>query len=210
MAILRRAGNPIAEQASMHGTLLALKIAKDGLPRHERQEVRKVVQRLRDKVISEMRAIYRDNFAPERVIVVPHELRDFVTAVRYEPNTLVTDGAKHLVNFWGSTAATDVLRWHGMGASSAAGTTGDTNLGAPMTAETTPASIRAQGTSTAGAAANIMRTVGTLTVWTACSAREWGLFASSGVSSTMWSRVPFAAIALSSGDSVAFTYDLTV
>ena len=210
MSILRRASNPDAERLSMHGALTALHIHRDGLPREERAEVRKIVQKLRDKLITHMRRIYRDDFAPERLVVIPHEMRDFVAAVRYAPNTLVTDGAKHLVNFWGSTVATDVVRWHGMGNSTNAATTAETALVEDMVAETTPANQRAVGTSTSGAAANIMRTVGTLTVWKSCNAGEWGLFVSSGTASTMWSRVAYTAIGLSSGDSVQFTYDLTI
>ena len=95
--------------------------------------------------------------------------------------------------------------WHAWGSSTAAETTGDTAL----TTEVDATGRTSTGTRTTGSAANIFQTVATRTASTAGQIGEHGLFSSSG-GATLWDRSVFAAINVSSGDSVEFTYNLTV
>lgn len=74
--------------------------------------------------------------------------------------------------------------------------------------ETTDGESRATGTQTEGAA-NIYESVGTIAYSSTKAVTEHGLFnASTGV--TLMDRHTFSAINVDSGDSIQFTYDLTV
>lgn len=61
-------------------------------------------------------------------------------------------------------------------------------------------------------AANQYRNVGTITAAAAHTIKEWGLFSQTAVGGTAWSLRCFAAssIGLSIGDSIQFTYTLTI
>ena len=74
--------------------------------------------------------------------------------------------------------------------------------------ETTDGEARATGTQTEGAA-NVYVSVGTISYTTTKAITEHGLFnASTGV--TLMDRSEFAAINVVSGDSIQFTYSLTI
>lgn len=74
--------------------------------------------------------------------------------------------------------------------------------------ETTDGESRATGTQTESAA-NVYQSVGTISYTTTKAITEHGLFnASTGV--TLMDRSEFAAINVVSGDSIQFTYDLTL
>ncbi|GAH49389.1 unnamed protein product, partial [marine sediment metagenome] len=123
-------------------------------------------------------------------------------------NNCVTDaGVAYLVDsFQDSSSGTgdpmDLFYWHGYGTSSGAETTGDTAL-------TTEIGTRSSGTQIEGATANIYRTVATRTATGTHAIKEHGLFSSSD-SDTLWDRSVFDVINVSSGDSIEFTYELTV
>ena len=95
--------------------------------------------------------------------------------------------------------------WHAWGSSTAAEATGDTAL----TAETDATGRSSTGTRTTGSAVNIFQTVCARTATSGGQIGEHGLFSSSG-GATLWDRSVFGAINVSSGDSVEFTYNLTI
>ena len=113
--------------------------------------------------------------------------------------------ATYLVDSMQTTGMMNIFRWHACGFSTAAESAADTLL----TAETTEA--RDYGTSTEGATSNIYRSIATHTFQNASTVGEHGLFDSSGNSTgTLLDRSMFAGIAVSSGDQIQFTYELTV
>lgn len=110
----------------------------------------------------------------------------------------------YLVDAMQTTGMMNIFRWHACGFSTAAESSTDQLL----TAETTE--TRDYGTSTEGATANIYSTVATHTFQNASTVGEHGLFDSSGTSTgTLVDRSMFAGIAVSSGDQIQFTYELT-
>lgn len=74
--------------------------------------------------------------------------------------------------------------------------------------ETTDGETRATGTQAEGAA-NIYESVGTISYTTTKAITEHGLF-SKATGTTLMDRTVFAAINVENGDSIQFTYDLTV
>ena len=111
--------------------------------------------------------------------------------------------ANYLVDAMQTTGMMNLFRWHESGFSTAAESAADTTL----TAATTE--TRDLGTSTEGATANIYRSIATHTYQNASTVGEHGLFASSAAG-TLLDRSMFAGIAVSSGDQIQFTYELTV
>jgi hypothetical protein len=118
-------------------------------------------------------------------------------------------GVNYLVDAFQGTVSSTALKYHGMGTSSAAESTANTALTAESTAIT--GNVRATGSLTEGSTTNIFQTVGTLTCDTAVTIKEHGLFSTSGFGAgTLWDRSIFADVGLSSGDSIQFTYNLTI
>lgn len=116
---------------------------------------------------------------------------------------VVTDaGAQAIVDaFQGAFTLSD-FRYHASGTGSASEAVGNTTLG-------TEVATRTAGSQVEGAAANVYRSVGTISYSGTFAIVEHGLFsASSG--GTLLDRSVFAAINVVSGDSIQFTYDLTV
>lgn len=93
--------------------------------------------------------------------------------------------------------------YHDSGVGSTAEAAGDTAI------ETTDGESRASGTQTEGASANIYRSVGTISYTSTLALREHGLFNASTVG-TLMDRTVFAAINVVNGDSVQYTYELTI
>jgi len=116
---------------------------------------------------------------------------------------VVTDaGVAFIVDAFQNTAEVELLKFHGIGTSNTAENQTDTTLG-------TEVESRATGTTTEGASANIYRTVGTVTTVSARAVVEHGIFsASSG--GTLLDRSVFAVINTGAGDSIEFTYELTL
>jgi hypothetical protein len=102
------------------------------------------------------------------------------------------------------------FKFHGIGTGSTAEAAGDTTLVTELTTEYAPDNTRPTGSQTNNGA-TVYRTVGTVTVDATPGAaiREHGVF-SAATAGTLLDRTVFAAITLSSGDSIAATYDLTV
>lgn len=122
---------------------------------------------------------------------------------------VTTVGVGFIVDAWQNSVELEIMKYHGLGTGSTAEAAGDTALVTELTTEYT-GNVRATGTTTEGAAANIFRTVATNTLDEAPGAalREQGVFsaASAGV---LMDRTVYADITLGSGDSLQSTYDQT-
>jgi hypothetical protein len=123
---------------------------------------------------------------------------------------VVTDvGVAYIVDSWQNSVELENQKYHGLGTGSTAEAAGDTALVTELTTEYT-GNVRATGTTTEGASANIFRTVATNTLdgTPGAALREHGIFSASTVG-VLLDRTVFAAITLSSGDSLQSTYDHT-
>lgn len=121
-------------------------------------------------------------------------------------------GVNYLVDdFDLATGGADVslFKYHGIGTTNTAESSGDTALAAESTTALNPDNTRATGTSTQPSA-NIYQSVGTLTADGAIAAVEHGLFTTSGTGTgTLWDRSIFTVINLASADSLQTTYAVT-
>ncbi len=112
------------------------------------------------------------------------------------------------VNFMVDQLQTESSEWgdfkfHDSGVGTTAAAIGDTDI------ETTDGESRATGSQTEGASANIYRSVGTIAYTTTKAITEHGLF-SKATGTTLLDRSVFSAINVVNGDSIQYTYDLTV
>jgi len=100
------------------------------------------------------------------------------------------------------TAVFGDFKYHDSGVGTTAEAVGDTDV------ETTDGESRATGSQTESSA-NVYRSVGTVAYTTTKAITEHGLFnATTGV--TLMDRTVFTAINVVNGDSIEFTYDLTL
>lgn len=122
---------------------------------------------------------------------------------------ITTVGVGYLVDAWQNSVEMENQKYHGLGTGSTAENVTDTALVTELTTEYT-GDVRATGSLTEGASANIFRTVGTNTLdgTPGAALREHGIFSASTVG-VLWDRTVFAAITLSSGDALQATYDMT-
>lgn len=130
-------------------------------------------------------------------------------------NQIVNAGETALRDCFGGTGtptctAVQNFKFHGIGTSSTAITEGDTGCGTELTTQYNPDNTRATGSQTNNGA-NVYRTVGTNTVDAAVTIQEFCLMSQAATGGgTMWTRILTGGIALSSGDSLQTTYDLTI
>lgn len=115
---------------------------------------------------------------------------------------VTTAGVNYLVDALQGLAASDAFSYHASG-------TGTTAEAVGQTALVTEVASRTNGTKTEGASANIYRTVGTIAYGGTFAITEHGIF-SAASAGTMLDRSVFAAINVISGDSIEFTYELTL
>lgn len=116
---------------------------------------------------------------------------------------VVTDaGVAYIVNAFLNTTELENMKFHGTG-------TGTTAEAASQTALVTEVATRATGSTVVGGSANVYRTVGTVAYSGTFAITEHGVFSASSAG-TMLDRSVFAAINVISGDSIQFTYDLTL
>lgn len=123
---------------------------------------------------------------------------------------LITDvGVAYLVDAWQNIVELENQKFHGLGTGFTAENQTDTALVTELTTEYT-GNVRATGSLTEGATANIFRSVGTNTLdgTPGAALREHGLFSASTVG-VLWDRSVYAAITLSSGEALQSTYDMT-
>lgn len=100
------------------------------------------------------------------------------------------------------------FKYHGCGTGAVAEAIGDTALGAECTTVLNPDSTRGVGTQV-NSTAKTYQTVATLTFDGAAAVTEHGLF-SAAAAGVLWDRTVFAAVTMQSGDSIQFTYTLTI
>lgn len=109
-------------------------------------------------------------------------------------------------DFNGGTTDITNLNFHDSGTGVVAEAIGDTDLGTPAGPTT-----RATGTQSAPASGQY-RTIGTISYTSTLAITEHGIFnqAARGGGSVLWDRSVFSAINVVSGDSIQFTYTLTI
>lgn len=109
-----------------------------------------------------------------------------------------------------ATGAADVstFKYHECGTGVAAEAAGDTALGTPCTTALNPDSTRAVG-SQVGSTNYVYSSVGTLTFDATAAVTEHGLF-NATTTGILMDRTVFSAINVASGDSIQFTYTLTM
>jgi hypothetical protein len=125
---------------------------------------------------------------------------------------LVTDaGVAYIVDDWdGGANVIDNFNYHGCGTGTTAEAQGDTALVTESTTALNPDSTRATGTKSQPAA-NQMRSVGTVTFDASAAITEHGIFSQAATGGgTLLDRSVFAAINVVSGDSIQFTYTLSL
>lgn len=123
---------------------------------------------------------------------------------------ITTAGVNYLVDAFQNSTEVENFKYHGIGTGTTAAATGDTALQTELTTEYT-GNVRATGSTTEGASANIFRSVGTNTLDSGTPAvTEHGLFSASSTG-TLWDRTVFSAKNLdgTAGDALQTTYDLT-
>lgn len=122
---------------------------------------------------------------------------------------VTTAGVGFLVDAWQNITELENMKYHGIGTGNTAEASGDTALVTESTTALNPDSTRATGSLTESAA-NILRTVGTLTADASIAAVEHGIFSQAATGGgTLWDRSVFSTVNLASGDSLQSTYDAT-
>lgn len=118
---------------------------------------------------------------------------------------VVTAGCVYLAaDMAGGGSDISAMNWHATGI----GTT------SPVIANTTMENVtgcpaRVSGTQSTPGSTNIYQSLGTVSYTSGLAITEWGLF-SAVTSGTLWDRKTFTAINVINGDSIQFTYQLTV
>lgn len=126
-------------------------------------------------------------------------------------NLIVNTGENFMVDAFQNTTELENLKFHGIGTGTTAAAETDTGCETELSTQYNPNSTRATGTTTEGASANIYRTVATNTVDATVAITEFCLMSQAATGGgSMWSRVVFSAVNLTSGDSLQTTYELTV
>lgn len=117
---------------------------------------------------------------------------------------VTTAGANYMAADFLSASANRInaFNQHDCGTGVTAAAIGDTALQTPA------GTARVAGTQS-NPSANQYRTVATISFTSSLAITEWGLF-SAASAGTLWDRRVFAAINVANGDSIQFTYTLTV
>lgn len=122
---------------------------------------------------------------------------------------VTNDGVEFITDAWRNSVELETMKYHGCGTGAGAEAAAETDLVTELTTETNPDNTRATG-SLAGAT-NTFVTVGTVSFDGAAAVIEHGLFSDPTVGSgVLFDRSLFAAINVVSGDSIQFTYTLTL
>jgi hypothetical protein len=121
---------------------------------------------------------------------------------------ITTTGVGFLVDAWQGSTEMENMKYHGLGTGSTAEAASDSALVTELTTEYT-GNVRATG-STTEASATVFRSVGSnlLDGTPGAALREHGLFSASSAG-VLWDRTVYAAITLSSGDTLESTYDMS-
>lgn len=117
---------------------------------------------------------------------------------------VTTAGVNFLAAAMAGSGSAAAFNWHGTGIGVTAAAIGDTAL-----QNTTGAPARGSGTQSTPGSANIYQSVATIAYTSSLAITEWGLF-SAVTSGTLLDRFVFAAINVINGDSITFTFQLTL
>lgn len=96
------------------------------------------------------------------------------------------------------------LKFHDSGVGITDPAIGDTDI------ETTDGESRVSGSQAEGSSTNIYKSIATIAYSTTKAITEWGLFSAAAPADELLDRDEFAAINVVSGDSIEFTYNLTI
>jgi hypothetical protein len=186
------------------------------------QWLRSLWRKLRNSGIIPMTLAFAAFVSQYGVVDQPHRMRELLKDQRVvdiimapggpdgrfgsEGGLVVTGGANYLATDFSSGGASpriSAMNFHDSGIGTVAATSTDSGLGT----QAGPAT-RATGTQS-NPATNSYRSVGTIAYTGTLAITEWGLFSAS-TSGTMWDRRVFSAINVVNGDSIQFTYTLTI
>ena len=155
-------------------------------------------------------------YRPDRIehhlrgLLRQHPLADHLKGGAFGPNLIVNTGEGYLVDAWQNSVELETMKFHGCGTGATAAAEGDTALQTESFTILNPDSTRATG-SLGEVSQSVFRTIGTLTFDGAGAITEWGLLSQAATGGgVLWSRIVFSAINVANGDSIQFTYDLTV
>jgi hypothetical protein len=118
---------------------------------------------------------------------------------------VTTAGVNYMASDFASGGATPTIsgmKYHACGTGTTAAAIGDTAL------QTDSGVARVIGTPS-NPSANIYKSIGTMAFVSSLAITEWGLFSALTVG-TLWDHRVFSAINVNSGDSIQFTYQLTI
>lgn len=122
---------------------------------------------------------------------------------------VTNNGVGFIVDAFQNSVELENMKYHGLGTGTGAESATDSALGTELTTQyNNSGDVRATGTTTEGATANIYRTVATNALDGSAAVTEHGIFSASS-SGVLLDRSVFSAINLVSGDSLQTTYDLT-
>lgn len=124
---------------------------------------------------------------------------------------VTTAGVGFIVDAFQNSVEVENMKYHALGTGTGAEASSDTALGTELTTEYV-SNVRATGTTTEGASANIYRTVGAVVLDSGTPAvTEHGVFSASSAG-VLLDRSKFSAVNLdgSAGDGLTVTYELTV
>jgi hypothetical protein len=130
---------------------------------------------------------------------------------------LVTDAGLNFlaVAFTVDAAGTDIfnMKFHDSGTGSTAAAQTDTALQTQAGPATRATGVNTQTQSASGTGSTtpaIVQSVGTINYVSTLAITEWGLFSQAAQGGTMWDHRIFSAINVVSGDSIQFTYSLSI
>jgi hypothetical protein len=118
---------------------------------------------------------------------------------------VTTAGVNFLAGYFNNaTNNASTFKFHDSGTGTTAAAIGDVDL-------QTAAGPTTRATGSQASSTNTYTTVGTIAYTSTLAITEWGLFAdATRGSDTMWDRKVFSAINVVAGDSIQFTYVLTI
>lgn len=122
---------------------------------------------------------------------------------------VTTTGVGFVTDAWRNSTELENMKYHGCGTGTTAEAAGDTALVTESTTALNPDSTRATGT--LAGSGTTFQTVGTLTFDNTAAVTEHGLFSQAATGGgVLFDRSVFSAINVVSGDSIQFTYTVTL
>jgi hypothetical protein len=135
--------------------------------------------------------------------------------ISFDQRGLVTDAGLNFLaqNFTGETDDVSLFKYHDSGTGTTAAAQTDTTLqtqAGPTTRATGTNTQTQSASGTGNTTPAIVQSVATISYTSSLAITEWGLFSQSSQGGTMWDHRVFAAINVVSGDSIQFTYSLSL